>query len=77
MWPRSFWMKFYEPIIRRAAGWGRAPKAPDPDIYDHMQCHTDVLIVGAGPTGLAAALEAGRSGARVVLVDEATAGAWR
>ncbi|MEH6497373.1 MAG: FAD-dependent oxidoreductase, partial [Pseudomonas marincola] len=70
MWPRSFWMKLYEPIIRRAAGWGRAPEHADPDIYDHMQCHADVLIVGAGPTGLAAALEAGRAGARVVLVDE-------
>lgn len=70
MWPRSFWMKLYEPVIRRAAGWGKAPTERDPDIYDHMHCHADVLIVGAGPAGLSAALEAGRSGARVVLVDE-------
>lgn len=70
MWPRSFWMKLYEPIIRRAAGWGKAPTEKDPDIYDHMHCHADVLIVGAGPAGLSAALEAGRAGARVVLVDE-------
>ncbi|MEH6545189.1 MAG: 2Fe-2S iron-sulfur cluster-binding protein, partial [Sneathiella sp.] len=70
MWPRSFWMKLYEPVIRRAAGWGKAPTEKDPDIYDHMHCHADVLIVGAGPAGLSAALEAGRAGARVVLVDE-------
>ncbi len=70
MWPRSFWMKLYEPVIRRAAGWGRAPTVSDPDIYDRMQCHADVLVIGGGPTGLAAALEAGRAGARVVLVDE-------
>jgi len=70
MWPKSFWMKFYEPVIRRAAGWGRAPVDKDPDIYDQMHAHADVLVVGAGPAGLMAALEAGRTGARVVLVDE-------
>lgn len=70
MWPKSFWMKFYEPVIRRAAGWGRAPDKKDPDIYDQMHAHVDVLVVGAGPAGLMAALEAGRAGMRVVLVDE-------
>jgi sarcosine oxidase, subunit alpha len=70
MWPKSFWMKLYEPVIRRAAGWGKAPTEKDPDIYDHMHCHADVLIVGAGPAGISAALEAGRAGARIVIVDE-------
>ncbi len=70
MWPKSFWMKLYEPVIRRAAGWGRAPTVSDPDIYDHMHIHADVMIIGAGPAGLSAALQAGRSGARVLLVDE-------
>ncbi|GLQ06612.1 sarcosine oxidase subunit alpha [Sneathiella chinensis] len=70
MWPRSFWMRLYEPVIRRAAGWGRAPTTSDPDLYDHMHDHPDVLVIGAGPAGLSAAVEAGRAGARVVLVDE-------
>ncbi|WP_169568986.1 sarcosine oxidase subunit alpha [Sneathiella limimaris] len=70
MWPKSFWMKLYEPIIRRAAGWGKAPTSSDPDIYDQMHDHPDVLVVGAGPAGLTAALTAAKAGARVVLVDE-------
>ena len=70
MWPKSFWNKLYEPLIRGAAGLGRAPSAPDPDTYASRFAHCDVLIVGAGPAGLAAALAAGQSGARVVLVDE-------
>jgi sarcosine oxidase subunit alpha len=70
MWPQAFWHKLYEPQIRKSAGFGRAPQAPDPDRYDKLNRHCDVLIVGAGPTGLAAALEAGRRGARVILCDE-------
>ena len=70
MWPKSFWNKVYEPIIRGAAGLGTAPTAPDPDTYASRFAHCDVLVVGAGPAGLAAALAAGRSGARVMLVDE-------
>ena len=70
MWPRSFWDKVYEPFIRRAAGLGRAPSEIDPDHYASRNLHCDVLIVGAGPAGIAAALAAGRAGAEVVLVDE-------
>jgi sarcosine oxidase subunit alpha len=69
MWPKSFW-KYYEHVIRKAAGMGRAPESPDPDCYDKMHDHCDVLVVGAGPAGLAAALAAGRAGARVLLADE-------
>ena len=69
MWPASMWMR-YEAVIRSAAGLGRAPEQPDPDVYDKMHAHCDVLVAGAGPAGLAAALAAGRSGARVILADE-------
>ncbi len=69
MWPASFW-RGYEALIRRAAGLGKAPSAQDPDRYDHRYAHCDVLVVGAGPAGLAAALAAAGSGARVILADE-------
>lgn len=64
------WTNVYEPIIRRAAGLGRAPALPDPDHYTSRFAHCEVLIVGAGPAGLAAALAASESGARVILCDE-------
>ena len=69
MWPGRWWMK-YEYFIRRAAGLGRAPTGPDPDVYDKSCAHCDVLVAGAGPSGLAAAHAAGRTGARVLVVDE-------
>lgn len=70
MWPAAFWEKVYEPIIRRAAGLGSLSLEPDPDGYDKGFLHCDLLIVGAGPAGLAAALTAGRAGARVILAEE-------
>ncbi|GHB17149.1 sarcosine oxidase subunit alpha [Pseudovibrio japonicus] len=70
MWPKSFWDKVYEPVIRASAGLGVSPAEPDADTYASRYLHTDLLIVGAGPSGLAAALTAARSGVDVVLVDE-------
>ncbi|TGP57495.1 sarcosine oxidase subunit alpha [bacterium M00.F.Ca.ET.230.01.1.1] len=70
MWPAKFWETIYEPAIRRAAGLGRAAGVSDPDHYDKAWAHCDVVIAGSGPTGLAAALAAGRSGARVILCEE-------
>ncbi|MGE0749667.1 MAG: sarcosine oxidase subunit alpha family protein [Variibacter sp.] len=70
MWPASFWEKVYEPLIRRAAGLGRASEHPDPDHYEKAYAFCDVLVVGSGPAGLAAALVAGRSGARVILCED-------
>ena len=69
MWPRRLW-PLYEHVLRHAAGLGHAPTDPDPDRYDHVHAHCDVLVVGAGPAGLAAARAAARSGARVILADE-------
>lgn len=70
MWPATFWEKLYEPLIRRAAGLGRAAGVSDPDHYEKAFAHCDVLVIGGGPAGLSAALAAGRSGARVVICDE-------
>lgn len=70
MWPKSFWTKVYEPAIRAAAGLGKPPKAADPDRYGNRHAHAEVLIIGAGPAGLAAALAAAKSGKRVILADE-------
>ena len=77
MWPASFWEKVYEPLIRKAAGLGRAATLPDPDHYDRGHLHADILVVGAGPAGLAAALAAARTGARVILADEDATGGGR
>jgi sarcosine oxidase subunit alpha len=63
------WRRVWEPLLRRMAGLGRAPHAPDTGRYDKTHAHCDVLVVGAGPAGLAAALAAGRSGARVILAE--------
>ncbi|MCF6115246.1 MAG: sarcosine oxidase subunit alpha family protein [Mesorhizobium sp.] len=70
MWPKGFWEKLYEPAIRRAAGLGRLSMQADPDIYDKGFLHCDLLVIGGGAAGLAAALTAARGGARVILADE-------
>ncbi|MGB0158747.1 MAG: sarcosine oxidase subunit alpha family protein [Thalassovita mediterranea] len=70
MWPRAFWEKLYEPAIRRAAGLGSVSFEDDPDAYDKGFLHCDLLVIGAGPAGLMAALTAGRAGARVILAEE-------
>lgn len=67
MWPS--W-RVYEWAIRRAAGLGKVPNLPDPNRYEQRYAHCDVLVIGAGPAGLAAAREASRSGARVMLVEQ-------
>ena len=69
MWPRKWWPK-YEEKIREAAGLGKAPDTLDADRYDKCFAHCDVLVVGGGPAGLAAAHAAGLAGARVILVDD-------
>jgi sarcosine oxidase subunit alpha len=70
MWPRGAWRSLYEPRIRAAAGLGSAPREADPDNYAACYAHCDVLVVGAGPAGLAAATAAASAGARVMVCDE-------
>ena len=69
MFPQSLWHT-YESVIRKGAGLGRSPVENDPDEYDNINQHCDVMIVGAGPAGLAAAQAAARAGARVIIADE-------
>jgi sarcosine oxidase subunit alpha len=69
MRPRALWASLWERLLRQMAGLGRAPSLPDPSRYDKCHTHCDMLVVGGGPSGLAAALAAGRSGARVILAE--------
>ncbi|MDR9485702.1 MAG: sarcosine oxidase subunit alpha family protein [Sediminimonas sp.] len=72
MFPRVFWKHVYEPFIRQSAGLGKAPDAEtrDADTYEHFHAYTDVLVIGGGIAGLQAALAAGRSGARVLVMEQ-------
>lgn len=68
--PRFAWKHLFEPIVRQAAGLGKAPSESDPDTYEYFYAHVDVLIVGGGLAGLAAALQAGAAGAKVLLIEQ-------
>ena len=69
MWPASFWEK-YEYFIRKAAGLGKSPTKPDPDIYDHRYVHCDVLVIGGGISGILAAKNAAKNNLKTLLVEE-------
>lgn len=70
MWPRGFWERLYEPVIRRAAGLGALSGAHAADRHEKAYAFCDLLVIGSGPAGLMAALTAGRAGADVLLVEE-------
>ena len=70
MFPRFAWKHVFEPVIRKAAGLGAAPTKKDADTYEYFYATVDVLVVGGGLTGLASALEAGRAGAKVLLLEQ-------
>jgi sarcosine oxidase subunit alpha len=70
MWPKKAWKSIYEPNIRAAAGLGVSPDRPDPDHYASRYAHCEILVLGGGAAGIAAALAAAESGQRVILCDE-------
>ncbi len=70
MWPKSFWYKVYEPIIRKAAGFGEASIKHDKEKYEHKYEYCDLLITGSGPSGLASAYAAAQNGAKVILAED-------
>jgi sarcosine oxidase subunit alpha len=65
----ALWRRIWEPFLRHMAGLGQVPRDADAARCDKIHVHCDVLVIGAGPAGLAAALAAGRSGARVILAE--------
>ncbi|MFP5343895.1 MAG: 2Fe-2S iron-sulfur cluster-binding protein [Candidatus Limnocylindria bacterium] len=70
--PRRFW-PLYEAVLRRVAGLGRIDIGSRPDLHPRKRhLHADVVVVGGGPAGCLAALEAATAGARVVLIDDGT-----
>ena len=69
MWPASFWEK-YEYFIRKSAGLGKSPTEPDPDMYEHKYIHCDVLVIGAGISGIIAAKTSAKNGFKTLLLDE-------
>lgn len=70
MWPRSFWKNVYEPFIRQSAGLGKVPEGRDEDTYEQAYDFADVVVVGGGVAGLAAALAAAKKGERVLLIEQ-------
>jgi sarcosine oxidase, subunit alpha len=70
MWPKFAWKKVYEPNIRMAAGLGHAPAEADPESYANRFAHCEVLVIGGGLAGLAAALSAAESGVETILVEQ-------
>ena len=71
MWPANFWEK-YEYFIRHSAGLGKSPTKKDPDIYDHKYIHCDVLVIGAGISGIIAAKTAAKNNLKTLLLEEKT-----
>jgi sarcosine oxidase subunit alpha len=78
LWPVGFYNKTFkwpdwkawEGLVRRASGLGRPLDGPDPDHYEQVNAHCDLLICGGGPAGLVAALTASAAGLRVVLAEQ-------
>ncbi|MGB5869607.1 MAG: sarcosine oxidase subunit alpha family protein [Albidovulum sp.] len=70
MFPRFAWKHVFEPVIRRSAGLGKVPSERDADRYEYAYAFADLVIVGGGIAGLAAALQAGNDGKRVIVMEQ-------
>ncbi len=70
MYPRAAWKHVFEPVIRKSAGLGKAPKGHDSDRYEQAYAHCDVLVAGGGMAGLEAALQAAQAGKRVLVLEQ-------
>ncbi len=68
--PRPLWKHVYEPFIRKSAGLGKAPSEKDASTYEHFYAFYDLVIVGGGIAGLAAAKTAAQTGQRILLIEQ-------
>jgi sarcosine oxidase, subunit alpha len=67
--PRRLW-PVYRRMLRRFSAGGKVSANPEQGYFDKRYAHPDVLVAGGGPAGMAAAVAAAESGARVLLVEE-------
>ncbi|WP_120499116.1 2Fe-2S iron-sulfur cluster-binding protein [Roseovarius sp. EL26] len=70
MWPRNAWHHHYESTIRRMAGHGTTDPTADPSLYDKRYLNCDILVIGTGGAGLAAAATAAHGGATTVVLEQ-------
>jgi len=78
LWPAGFYYKTFkwprwqtwESMVRHLSGLGRPLHDPDPDRYEQVNAHCDLLVCGGGPAGLMSALVAARTGLRVIVADQ-------
>ena len=67
--PKGIW-KYWDTVIRNFAGLGKVDLNSAPYISDKAYRFCDVAVLGGGPAGLNAALQAADAGAEVILIDE-------
>ena len=68
--PKGVWEKYWEPIVRKKAGLGKVNLTTPHGYFDKAYGFYDVAVIGGGPAGMAAALQAAKAGAEVLLIEE-------
>ena len=68
--PGRIWEWFWEPIVRKSTGLGKVRLDSPHHYHDKAYVFCDVAVIGGGPAGMAAAIEAARAGAKVMLIEE-------